>query len=799
MKKSTTTNERKNVGIESKIPNLELYVKNAFNVKDGDFLGDQVFEVTYNNNNETTWDENKKIYPDQLNSIDIKTITNESDKTTLMRNISSYNEAFSLAIDAAYTGVNYSTSVNSNYIYRGSMFTQSDSYYAYNTYVTNLASFERANEPSTTAIFQAALNALEENISTTGSKKKYFDFFTRFGTHYVTKGKLGGSIRLETRINSLLFNEYSEEDIKGEISVAYKNVVKSAKLTLGATHNASSFFEKNKDTTLVTLSIHGGIPTNDRTTWFQSCYQTPSLLLNSPDILTKQTQLVPISNLCNNKKVKGNIETLLSEYMKVEANKSEGITLLYQPAINKVEKSSRDGFLISKVFTKSNGGRSHTEGLIGESQGDLQFKLGASQHYYFDQNNHIGTSTLCMPVYDSAYFESKFHISSSDSGIENQFFSLDNRESRTLGDYLPVDFGTEITMPVDGFVVASINGFQSNGSRSYITGFQKINGETKQMIGASQQFNGDSLWVPMNSFCMPVKANTDFKVDYVATAGFPEGKAYFIPIIDNVEFGDKPLYRNTNSIYTAETDGFLVGFIQDGADGNRAYLDAFSSNNQDNLKNESPIASASVHFHYGGDRHIGQNAITIPVPKGNFYKLALTNTWGHCNVTAYWIPIQASVRGSSQFNIALIASNGKYVCAEDNGNKALIADRDALASWETFSIIILPRVSQSGNKLVALKAVNQKYVSANGENSLIASSSDIGENEIFELIESNGKFALIASNKKYICNQDDGARALSADRSKLGAWELFQIEIPIGHLASKKVLSMSEIEALMQA
>jgi hypothetical protein len=79
-------------------------------------------------------------------------------------------------------------------------------------------------------------------------------------------------------------------------------------------------------------------------------------------------------------------------------------------------------------------------------------------------------------------------------------------------------------------------------------------------------------------------------------------------------------------------------------------------------------------------------------------------------------------------NVALQAANGKYVCAENAGASALVANRDAVGLWETFTLVRNPDGS------VSLKA---------------------------------------AVNAKYVCADNAGAAPLIANRDAIGAWESF--------------------------
>ena len=87
--------------------------------------------------------------------------------------------------------------------------------------------------------------------------------------------------------------------------------------------------------------------------------------------------------------------------------------------------------------------------------------------------------------------------------------------------------------------------------------------------------------------------------------------------------------------------------------------------------------------------------------------------------------------------IALQAFNGKYVCAEDGGGRELVANRDAIDTWETF-----------------------------------------------ELLGVDGGFALKADNGQYVCAEDGGGRELVANRDVIDTWETFEILIPLKVLKS---------------
>jgi lysophospholipase L1-like esterase len=115
-------------------------------------------------------------------------------------------------------------------------------------------------------------------------------------------------------------------------------------------------------------------------------------------------------------------------------------------------------------------------------------------------------------------------------------------------------------------------------------------------------------------------------------------------------------------------------------------------------------------------------------------------------------------------------ANGKYVCADNAGASALIANRSAIGVWEQFDEL------DQGNGNIALRAhANGKYVCADnaGASSLIANRTAIGLWETFQLIHNgDGSVTLRARvNNDYVTAENAGASPLIANRTAIGGWE----------------------------
>jgi len=136
-------------------------------------------------------------------------------------------------------------------------------------------------------------------------------------------------------------------------------------------------------------------------------------------------------------------------------------------------------------------------------------------------------------------------------------------------------------------------------------------------------------------------------------------------------------------------------------------------------------------------------------------------------------PAHSATQEPINANIKLkAAANGKFVCAENWGKSALIADQWGAGNWETFTL------RYRGTNLVALQAlVNGQFVCADGAGSqpLIANRPQAGGWETFEWYYlTNGKIALRScANGRFVTAENGGNSPLIANRTDLGGWEQF--------------------------
>lgn len=137
-------------------------------------------------------------------------------------------------------------------------------------------------------------------------------------------------------------------------------------------------------------------------------------------------------------------------------------------------------------------------------------------------------------------------------------------------------------------------------------------------------------------------------------------------------------------------------------------------------------------------------------------------------------PILTPLKYGTPKKISLRAYNGQYLCAENGGGSVIVANRNAVGSWETFQLVDL------GNGNVALRAANGQYLCAEsgGGSVIVANRNAVGAWETFGYMDlGNGKIGLQAYNGQVIVAENGGGDGVYATRPWVGAWETFGLNV----------------------
>ena len=111
------------------------------------------------------------------------------------------------------------------------------------------------------------------------------------------------------------------------------------------------------------------------------------------------------------------------------------------------------------------------------------------------------------------------------------------------------------------------------------------------------------------------------------------------------------------------------------------------------------------------------------------------------------------------------------MCAENEGHSPLIANRNNLDKWETFTM-----EEQADQKCAIKSHANDKYVSLSHDNLLIANKTTISNTELFSItyLDGGSNIAIQShANGHFVCADFFGFSSLKANRSNVLAWEKF--------------------------
>ncbi len=131
--------------------------------------------------------------------------------------------------------------------------------------------------------------------------------------------------------------------------------------------------------------------------------------------------------------------------------------------------------------------------------------------------------------------------------------------------------------------------------------------------------------------------------------------------------------------------------------------------------------------------------------------------------------------------VAIRASNGKYICADQAEGIArwgeLKANRDSIGDWESFELV------KQDSLYYALRTKDGKYASAEREGTfqVVADRDSVGDWERFEILKlANGRVAFRTTEGRYLASElAEGASCplcILANRTDQGEWESFELQ-----------------------
>lgn len=652
----------------SVLPGLQQVIQCGYNSVRGNFAGEPVFALTFTSGRTVDYgpygESKTYLVPDGV-GINLATSVFESSTCEVLETTSDYDSYFSASMSGSMSYMSYSASVSSSLAFRGSLFQKTSTTYAVNFGGNKVYAAQRNLLGSLDSSFASALGALPLDPSTPSGREAYFAFFDLYGTHYFADGTFGAYYTMQTEIEETLYEESSEQDITAAVDAAYNSATSSGKMSVSVQSTNSSFLQENSSSFAFKFFTNGGdgsAGSEDIATFNKSAYYNPIVLLDLTGFTPATVK--PLSDLiAQGSEHDARVDAFtnaLHDYIDLACD-AEG--LIASPrAMNAAEvyTATNDGFVLGYIQRGVDSSGNQTDGdrayltcamdiVNSSSDTPKTIRGAASMHYDSRDDSRIWCSSFATPVRKGDRWQATYKITKKSPTAAVTFVPLTLPDDVAFGSWQTLSPAT-YTMTQPGFVVGIVDCYNSSGNdtRGYLQAMLQLQPDTPLQIGTatSAHYDPDSDdYVQTNSFCMPVPAGHTFSLLSVASKGTPSINAYWLPLTATSCEVQSVQTSSVNVVHTADTDGFLLLFLNCGKDGSRGRVIAYTSDDDSLLADATtrsqlvPKAETSAHFDKDDDRWVPFQSVLVPIGKGLSFYADYAAVDGSPSVTAYWIPI----------------------------------------------------------------------------------------------------------------------------------------------------------------
>jgi len=526
-------------------PNLINYVTKGYNILNGDFMSDAIFELNYEEHKREKYRYYKdgkvtspvdcKI-PDSVKfDYDVKNY--QQNTTTLLTSSSDYDEKLSAEFEAEYSGAFFSGSANSQYEYHGSLFHDYSSEYTVNLYSTRVYLIEQTQKKIVlTDEFKEVVKSAPSD-TTDKSIQKWKEIFNDYGTHFLIKGTVGGWKIMESGINSSTIESESAQSISAGISAGFNGMVSKGSFSAQAAYENSSFLQENEKNITVTTAQMGGILEDDLKVWNAELNNDPALILMTQEL--GKSELKGLDYFLTSDEQKKSYLHALEFYVKQLQSIDGFISRPEVIPFNKSVKVKTDGFYLSSPLIIATIGAQVTQFIaVGKEQGDMHTACIAGAYNNPNLHDIYYGSSAFVPVSKGSYLTAYNQKKVQGHG---QFFPVANIEENLLGNIVTMEVSTaKVKIEEDGFILYS--------SDSNDATFEYESAEfTYQMVCNTER----RVIIPAN-VCMPVRAGGNI---WVSEGSVTPENVKFIAIPGLLKNGSA---RKSGIEYQSESSGILT-------------------------------------------------------------------------------------------------------------------------------------------------------------------------------------------------------------------------------------------------
>lgn len=307
------------------------------------------------------------------------------------------------------------------------------------------------------------------------------------------------------------------------------------------------------------------------------------------------------------------------------------------------DATSSDGFLCAylNIDDQHKGNRGSVECVLTEKWESVGV---ASAHNYPEHDRWVSRAALFVPLLKQTNYYLKVNSTSGSIDSQTKAHWADLKIGQ-LGAPTPIKVEKNLpaaTAPTDGFLLCQATKLR-NGDRSVLSVYLDVTDRVIMASCCQHAYDEHDVHYPMESFCVPLQANTKYRIEVwpYTLKGEPVWYATWIPL-QGAKLGSS-IQNVENVKYVAQSDGFLVGVLQCN-DGGRGYCEVHVGTadlSREQLLALPAVAGTSVHEYHEHDTWMMANTVTVPIRRGTSYLIDLKETCPPAGLKAYFVPVNA--------------------------------------------------------------------------------------------------------------------------------------------------------------
>jgi MAC/Perforin domain len=241
----------------------------GFDMLNANFVSVQIFssDSTSGNTGNAAGSDSISTFsvPDGVGSVS-NPATDIYSSTDLVQSFADFQSDLTGCVSGSFSTICANASGSASFQYAEAMSSSSSSYYAFGFDVVGVATVSRTAPGTLMQGFQSALNALPATLNGSADQDAYNNFFTTYGTHYLTSGVVGGMMVMTTTVDASNLNDTVTQAIAASVSAGFNDDLASGTISASGQTKSTVVVGSSQFSTTSQFTFLGGSASDDFST-----------------------------------------------------------------------------------------------------------------------------------------------------------------------------------------------------------------------------------------------------------------------------------------------------------------------------------------------------------------------------------------------------------------------------------------------------------------------------------------------------------------------------------------------------